>query len=761
MKMAWQVVNLLLFLAATGYALYLFYQSVYRRYLYLKLGQPADFKHSAKERLAEFLSQVFGQKKLLKDPKSGIMHIVIFYGFIILQFGALDLIVKGLAAGWHLPFPAYEVFGLLQEITVILVLVAMGYAAYRRYGEKLARLKKGWKPSIVIFFILFLMLSVLFSLGFERVWLGAEPSGYAPVSSAIAALFAGISAGAAQAGFYFFWWLHLLILLAFLVYVPQSKHFHILTAPINIWFRRSEPAGRLRKLDLEDEEAESFGVGKIEDFTRKQMLDFYACVECGRCTNVCPASGTGKALSPMHLITKLRDHLTEKGAAVTGKSPWVPEFLFASGTAAASVHSLSPGATLEGNWSDKDAITDIRPTLAWQQAAWTKTAPTTIAKSAPSTEAEAETAAAVAATVASTKKPEELELIGDVISEAEIWSCTTCRNCEDQCPVGNEHVDKIVDLRRHLVLMQGSIPHEGQRALQNIERQGNPWGLSRSDRAKWTGEVEGISVPTVKENPDFEYLFFVGTMGSYDQRSRKISRAFVRLLHEAGVSFAILGNEERNSGDTPRRMGNEMLFQQLAAENIETFRKYNVRKIVTACPHTFNTFKNEYPDFGLEGVEVLHHTQLLDRLIREGRLRPRHTVKERVVYHDSCYLGRYNNVYDEPRNILKAIPGVELAEMSRSRENAMCCGAGGGMMWMEETSGKRVNLARTEQALQTNPTMISSACPYCLTMLEDGTKMKEADDRVQAKDVAELLALSVFGDSPSANENSAQEVGKS
>jgi Fe-S oxidoreductase len=333
------------------------------------------------------------------------------------------------------------------------------------------------------------------------------------------------------------------------------------------------------------------------------------------------------------------------------------------------------------------------------------------------------------------------------MTEDEIWSCTTCRNCEDQCPVGNEHVDKIVDLRRYLVLTQGSMPHDGQRALQNIERQGNPWGISRNDRAKWVQEIGPageLKVPTVKENPDFEYLFFVGSMGSYDNRSRKVTSAFVRLMNEAGVNFAILGNEEKNSGDTPRRLGNEFLFQQLCLENIAAFEKYNVKKIVTACPHTFNTLKNEYPEFGLE-AEVLHHTELLDLLIKQGKLTPRHAVRERIAYHDSCYLGRYNGVYDQPRDILRAIPGVELLEMERSRENGMCCGAGGGMMWMEETAGKRVNLARTEQALTVNPTVIGSACPYCLTMMEDGTKMKEVEDRVKARDIAEILALSVFG----------------
>jgi Fe-S oxidoreductase len=245
-------------------------------------------------------------------------------------------------------------------------------------------------------------------------------------------------------------------------------------------------------------------------------------------------------------------------------------------------------------------------------------------------------------------------------------------------------------------------------------------------------------------------------MGSYDRRSQKVTRAFVQLLHAAGVNFAILGDEEKGSGDTPRRLGNEMLFQELARDNIETFKTYGVKKIVTACPHTFNTFKNEYPDFGMTGVEVMHHTELPDELVQEGKLRPVHPVKARVTYHDSCYLGRYNGIYDQPRRILQAIPGIDLVEMARSRENAMCCGAGGGRMWMEEKAGKRINLARTEQALAVGPDIISSACPYCLTMMEDGAKLADRDD-VGTKDVAEILALSVFGNATE-SQHEEQEV---
>ncbi|CAI6016654.1 4Fe-4S dicluster domain-containing protein [Cohnella sp. JJ-181] len=711
--MLWSWLHYASFLMVTGYALLLFYKAVYHRYAYIRLGRPSGKPPDWRGRTRDLLKQTLGHSKLLKDRRSGIMHLVVFYGFVVLQFGALDLIYTGLSGGEPLPIPGYRVFGLTQEITSLLVLLAAGYAAYRRYGEKLARLGQGWKPAIVLLLIGALMLTVLLSLGLHRAWSGHEASAYAPVSSLIASAASGLTPAAAQAAYFVCWWAHLLVLLSFLVYVPQSKHFHLLTAPINLFIGRAEHVGKLSKLDLEDETAESFGVGRIEDLRRGQMLDFYACVECGRCTNVCPAAGTGKALSPMHLMTKLRDHLTEKGAAITSKSPWVPAFAFPN----VSVHSMS--ATAETDipaWTEGD-ITDIRPTLTWHREQWNK----------------------------ADRNPEDVSLIGDVMTEAEIWACTTCRNCEDQCPVGNEHVDKIVDLRRYLVLTEGRVPHEAQRAMQNIERQGNPWGISRNDRAAWTGEIGGIAVPTVKDNPGFDTLFFVGSMGSYDSRARKVSRAVVRLMQEAGVNFAILGNEEKNSGDTPRRVGNELLFQQLCAENIETFKKYKVRRIVTACPHTFNTMKNEYPEFGLKGVEVLHHTQLLDRLLREGRLAPAHAVRERVVYHDSCYLGRYNGVYDEPRNILRAIEGIELAEMDRTRENAMCCGAGGGMMWMEEAVGKRVNVARTEQALMTRPTMIGSACPYCLTMLEDGTKQKEAADRIKARDVAEILEHAVFG----------------
>jgi Fe-S oxidoreductase len=677
------LINFIAFLIVTGYALYLFAHVMYSRIMFIKLGRKSNLRQDAGIRINEVLINVFGQKKLLKDPKSGLMHIVMFYGFIILQFGAVEIIIKGFIEGYEFPIgAAHKYFSLSQEITTFLILAAVGYAFYRRYIEKLKRLKRGFKAGLVIIFLLTLMSSILLTLSFEQLWLGHSPSGYAPFSSAIVSLLGGIGQSTAGVLFYIFWWVHLLTLLAFLVYVPQSKHAHIFFAPVNIALRDTTPVGKLTSINFEDESQETYGVGKIEDFRQNQLIDLYACVECGRCTNMCPASGTGKTLSPMDLIVKMRDHLTEKGGAITSRTPWMPHFLF-KGT--------------QGNQ------------LAVQ-----------------------ETAAAA----------EMPSLIGDVITEEELWACTTCRNCEDQCPVANEHVEKIVDMRRYLVLTEGNVPHEGARYFQNIERQSNPWGINRKERIKWREGRDDIVIPTVNETDEFEYLFFVGSMGSFDNRSQKVAQSFAKIMNIAGVKFAILGNEERNSGDTARRMGNEFLFQQLCQENIANFQAYNVKKIVTICPHTYNTFKNEYPEFGLE-AEVYHHTELIWKLIEEGRIQPTKEIKEAIAYHDSCYLGRYNNIYDIPRQILKSIPGVEVLEMERNREDSMCCGAGGGMMWMEETQGKRVNIERTEQALRLSPTTIGSNCPYCLTMLSDGTKAKEAENQVKTLDIAEIVEKSL------------------
>jgi len=695
--------NWILFLGVTIYGLYLFVSVVRTRIAYIKMGKKFEFDGKIKRRLQKIGIYVFGQKKLLKDKKSGAIHVMMFYGFILVQFGAIDFIWKGLAPDSHLPLgPFYPGFTFFQEIVTLTIIVAVIWAFYRRYIENLVRLKRSFKAGLVLIFIGTLMVTVLVGNGMGIIWHGHEGAWTEPVATLIASAFAWLPPAAAATVFFIMWWIHLLILLTFLVYVPQSKHAHLLAAPVNVFLSREDPPGKLKPINFEmdeeaDEEDVSFGVGKIEELNQLQMIDLYACVECGRCTNVCPASGSGKMLSPMDLLIKMRDHLTEKGAAVTGQSPWVPAYAF-SGT--------------EGN-----TLAQMARTKGTDEAA------------------------------ATVEAAHNKNLIGDVITEEELWACTTCRNCEDACPVMNEHVDKIIDLRRYLVLTEGKMDPDGQRAMMNIERQGNPWGLSKKEREDWRSLDEEAHIPTVKElkksGEEFEYLFWVSSMGSYDNRSQKIAVAFAKLMNKAGIKFAILGNKEQNSGDTARRMGNEFLFQELAEKNMKEFEKNDVKKIITIDPHAYNIFKNEYPDFGLE-AEVYHHTEMLSEWLKEGRLKPEGVVNEKITYHDSCYLGRYNEVYQPPREVLEMIPGVEVVEMKRNRSNGMCCGAGGGMMWMEEKSGNRVNVARTEQALEVEPTMISSGCPFCLTMLSDGTKAKEVEEEVSTMDIAEILAKSIF-----------------
>ncbi|MFC5407247.1 (Fe-S)-binding protein [Cohnella soli] len=652
----------------------------------LILAGPQDGRMKLEwRRVRQTVVQSFGHRRLLLDRRSGAMHLVLFYGFLVLQLGALQILWKGMF-GTALSWADNGVFSLLQETTVALVLIAVVYAGYRRYVEKLPRLPKGPKPLLVLLWIGALMLSVIATLAFERLQQQLPSSGAAPLSSGLAS---ALSERSADMGYEIAWWAHLLLLLGFLVYVPLSKHFHIFTAPLN-WLLRPVDAPKMEPLNLEDETAEKFGASELADLSRKTRLDLFACVECGRCTDVCPAANTDKGLSPMHLMTKLRDALQNKPMS------FQPE-------------ADRPFATT--------GQASIRATMAWQTDSW---------------------------------RPSETKpnLIGEVVTEQELWSCTTCRACEERCPVGNAQLSPLLEIRRYLVLTEGKMPSEARKTLQNIDRQSNPWGFPRKDRTAWMEEFaakEGWRIPTIRDNPRPDWLWWVGSMGAYDARARKVTFALAKLLHEAGVSFAVLGTEERNSGDTPRRLGDEFLFQELCKTNIETFRRYGIKRIVTACPHTFHLFWNEYKDFGFEG-EIHHHTELLAELIQRGAIKPKHPINRTLTFHDSCYLARYNGVTEAPRAILASIPSLETREMARSGKQGMCCGAGGGRMWMEEP-GKRVNELRTEQALATGAQLIGSACPYCLTMMEEGIRKHEADDWASAADVAELLALSVFGES--------------
>jgi Fe-S oxidoreductase len=448
------------------------------------------------------------------------------------------------------------------------------------------------------------------------------------------------------------WWAHLGLILGFSLYIPLSKHMHIIAAPISFLGRSLEARGTISTpKDLET--AESFGAAKVQDFNWKELIDGYACAVCGRCTDSCPAHISEKILSPMHIVENLKEHVLESGPGII---------------------------------SGRD-------------------------------------------------EQDSSPLIGRWIQEEALWDCLTCGACVQECPVGVEHIDSIIDMRRHLVMEQASMPETARNALLSMEQRGHPWRGTTFTRTDW---ADGLDLKMLADHPDAEILFWVGCTAALEQRSQAIARSMASVLKRAGVDFAILGAEETCTGDPARRMGNEYLYQIMAKQNIETFKRYGVKTIVTICPHCFNTIKNEYPHLGGE-YEVLHYSEFVARLIDDGKIRPLVTLDTTVAYHDSCYLGRHNDIYDAPRRIANAIPGVTLTEMELRRERGFCCGAGGGHMWIEESRGRRVNHVRTDQFLETDADTVAVSCPFCLQMFVEGIGSNEAAAGKQAKDLLELL----------------------
>jgi Fe-S oxidoreductase len=644
-------------------AVALFVRSAWRLVRLLRAGAAEPRFDRPLDRLSAVVAHVLGHGRLLTQPYSGLLHLLIFWGFLILTIGTIEHFGHGLFPGFTLPllhrWPPY-LFS--QDLFNVLVLIAVGMAVYQRTVIRPARLTLNIDGFVILGLIAALMITNLVASG-ARIAAHPEPGDAAlPVSAALAALFAGLPLTAQEALYRVAWWSHVLIVLGFLVYIPHSKHLHIVTAAPNVYFRSLEPKGQLRPIDIEKalENNLPVGVSRIEQFSWKDLLDLYSCTECGRCQAECPASLSGKELSPKFLILDLKDHLLrDEAARLLG-----------------AAHGDTDGA------------------------------------------------------------PEPARhMVGDVIHDQVLWDCVTCRACMDACPVFIEHVPKIVDMRRHLVMEASRIPLEFQKLFDNVEASGNPWRFPRVARADW---AQGLGIPTLAERPDAEYLFWVGCAGAYDERNVKVSIALARLLQRAGVSFAILGTEESCTGDPVRRVGNEYLFQLQAQQNVETLTRYGVKKIVTACPHCFNTLGTEYRAFGGH-FTVLHHTQLLEQLVAAGRLRPQERLDETLTYHDPCYLGRYHGLYDAPRRVLRAIPGVTLTEMERHRERGFCCGAGGGHAFCEERTGRRINHLRVEQALAVRPQRVATACPYCLMMFEDGARAKDVYETLPIADIAELL----------------------
>ncbi len=686
----------------------------------LRLGQPLNRTDRIGKRIGALGVFVFGQRRLLQDPGPGLAHAFVFWGFIVLLATTGNYITNGLVeaiVGWPLGGFFWSVIVFFANVFVGLVLASVVYYVVRRVVVRPARLALTRDAFVILGLIFAIVLTELIGDAFAYV---VEPDApartWAVLAGPLSVALAPMGAEAALVGFGLMAWAHIGLVLGFGAYLPYSKHLHIISSEPNVYFKSLEPRGALRKMDLEAEPEDGsepvFGARTLEDLTWRHLLDPLACTECGRCMEFCPASVTGKTLSPKHLMEGMRDQILAAETALA---------------AAASAQRAWKGGANGGAAASEDALG-----LARQRAEEALTLP----------------------------------LIDNAIPEEAVWQCTTCGWCVEGCPVLIEHVDTIVEIRRNAVLEESRFPKELNAAFRNMENAGNPWGQPKASRLDW---AKGLDVPVLAEADasraapsvngdawrtifearpthdalDGRVLFWVGCAGAFDDRNRKVVRAMAQLLRQADVSFAVLGPRETCTGDPARRAGNEYLFQMLAEENVATLSAahadHGISTIVATCPHCFNTIRNEYPQFGLRGIQVIHHTQLLDRLVADGRLVPSEHHEAVVAYHDACYLGRYNQVYDEGRRVVESVPGQSIVEMDLHHRRGMCCGAGGARMWMEEREGKRINHKRVEQALEKTPDEIATACPFCLIMLRDGTTDLERTD-VAVRDVAELLA---------------------
>lgn len=638
---------------------------------YLKIGKPENRLKNIKQRIINTIEIALLQSKIFRSRLAGILHVSIFWGFCVL----LLTIVEGLAEGYFPNFSfaflgkIYSAVTITQDFFGYILLVVVLFSLLRRYICTPKRLqdKSSRIDATIILLLIFFVLASMIGMNLEKVFLGTI-RGVRPISRIIAGF---IESGGSENLYNIFWWIHNILVLGFLNYLPYSKHFHIISSIPNTFLSnyRIESKNILKPINFDDESLQQYGAKDIEDLTWKQLLDGYTCTECGRCTEICPANGTGKLLNPKKIITDIRKRTMEKGHLIVKK-------------------------------------------------------------------------------VNSSQLLEKV-LIHNYISQKELWACTTCAACVEECPVMIDHLTLIIDLRRNLSMMESSFPQEISTVFKNLENNESPWAFCAEARNEWIDEYidestnEGINNSLVRLSnagtaEELDVVFWVGCAGAFDKRYRNVTKSFAKILSKSGIKFGVLGSEEKCNGDTARRLGNEYLAQQFIMQNIETFKKYKIKKLVTTCPHCLHSFKNEYTKFGIE-LDVVHHTDFIHKLFKENKLSSERLNKEKLTFHDSCYLGRYNNIYDSPRNLIKIVSSGKFIEMKRTYDKGFCCGAGGGRMFMEEKEGKRINIERTEEAIKTNASTICTACPFCMTMLSDGIKAIEKGEEIKVKDISELI----------------------
>lgn len=644
-----------------GLAVLIFAYLFYERVKMWKRGRAEKRCEKVLTRISGVIANVLGQIKVLRERYPGLMHVLIFWGFLILLIGTAIEAFDHYAKTHLLEGKAYLLFAFVMDLGGVMALVGTIMAAIRRYIWKPRALDNRKEDAFVL-----VMLAIVLLTGFlvegARLATQATTSPWEKWSFVAWNVFR-----------YFFnyqnallwhkllWWIHLLSSFIFVVVLVNTKLLHLVTSIFSTFFRNLSP--QALKLIENIEEAESFGVNRIEEFTWIDLMQLDACVRCGRCQEYCPAFLTNKPLNPKVVIQDLKSHFVE--------------------TSRPLISRLRAWGTEGNNYGNSD----------------------------------------------------EKSIIGKIIKEDAIWSCTTCASCIVQCPVYVEQFPKLIEMRRYLVLMESQFPQELQTAFRNLENNSNPWGIGMHTRGDWAKEA-GVKI--LSEDSEVEYLFFVGCAGSFDDRNKKVAISISKILQAVGIKFGILGPEEGCCGDSARKLGNEYLYQILARQNIETMKNYGIKKIITMCPHCYNTLKNEYPQLG--GVfEVYHYVEVFSKLLKVKKLNVTNSISLRVTYHDSCYLGRYNDIYKEPRFIINSIPSIKLVEMKRSKDKSFCCGAGGGRFWMEEHLGTRINHSRIEDVKDTNAQMVVSSCPFCLTMLSDAIKEKELEGQLQAKDLSEIL----------------------